>query len=293
MRFSVLIPTFKRPDVLRQTLENLVDCDPKPDEIVLIDADPAKSAQPLVEEFARIDGSPPIRYLSSEPGLAVQRNRGMKMAGGDVFVFLDDDVTVDRRLFAELATAYEEPTVVGATGRVIEPEPHRYGGANSWIRKVLPGGGDQGEFTRFGYPRYLRDLQAPRDVQHMLGCFMTARREAAEQVRFDEHLASYALAEDEDFSYRLSRLGRIRYIPEAVVTHEKLGYSSFDSRRFGRLVVVNRAYLFRKNFPQTRLARAQFALLVLMLLVHRVINREWRAAQGVLEGAARVWRPGR
>ena len=46
----------------------------------------------------------------------------------------------------------------------------------------------------------------------MPGCFMSARREAA-SVRFDEKLGAYALAEDEDFSYRLSRRGRLVYLP--------------------------------------------------------------------------------
>jgi hypothetical protein len=78
-----------------------------------------------------------------------------------------------------------------------------------------------------------------------------------------------------------------------VVLHRKLGFGSQDARTFGRLVVVNRAYLFRKNFRRTPLARAQFALLVAMLVGHRLANREWRGAQGLLEGAVQAWRSGR
>ena len=118
---------------------------------------------------------------------------------------------------------------------------------------------------------------------------MSARREAAAKVRFDEHLGGYALAEDEDFAYRVSRLGRILYEPDIVVEHRKLGFGTQDSRPFDRRVVVNRAYLFRKNFPQTPLARIQFFLLVLALIGHRVANREWRGARGLLDGAAAVW----
>jgi hypothetical protein len=55
-------------------------------------------------------------------------------------------------------------------------------------------------------------------------------------------------------------------------------------------VVVNRAYLFRKNFRRTPLARAQFALLVLMLLGHRILNRDWRGAAGLLRGTLDAWR---
>ena len=160
----------------------------------------------------------------------------------------------------------------------------------SRFRRWLPGGGEDGRFTRYGYPRYLSDPGQDRDVEFMRGCFMSARIGAARTVRFDEHMSGYALAEDEDFSYRLSQLGRIRYIANIVVEHRKLGFGSADERRFGRLVVVNRAYLFRKNFEQTPLARAQFVLLVAMLVGHRVVNREWRGAQGLLEGAAQVLR---
>ena len=69
-----------------------------------------------------------------------------------------------------------------------------------------------------------------------------------------------------------------------------MGYSSKDSREFGRLVVQNRWYLFRKNFRQTPLARLQFALLLALFVVHRVVNREWRGALGVVEGVGRILR---
>ena len=52
------------------------------------------------------------------------------------------------------------------------------------------------------------------------------------------------------------------------------------------MVIRNRSYIFRKNFPQTPAARAQFAWLVLVLVVHRLVNREWRGALGLVEGAA-------
>ena len=107
--------------------------------------------------------------------------------------------------------------------------------------------GEEGTFTRYGYPRYPQRGEQPRDIEFMRGCFMSARREAATKVRFDEQMAGYALGEDEDFSYRLSRLGRVHYEPGIVVEHRKLGFAAQDPRRFGRLVVVNRAYLFRKN----------------------------------------------
>lgn len=293
VRFSVVIPTLRRGPLLRMTLEGLLACDPRPAELIVIDADSERSAQEIVDELARRDGSWRLRYLTSAPGLAQQRNLGIDEATGDVIVFLDDDVQMSPDLLKRLGAAYADEAVLGATGRVVEPEDPRIGNPRSVLRRWLPGGGREGQFTRYGYPRYLQTLDQSRDVEYMLGCLMSARRTAAQQVRFDEDLGQYALAEDEDFSYRLSRLGRIRYVPEAVVHHRKVGYLSHDSRDFGRLVVRNRAYLFRKNFPQTPLARTQFGLFVAALVAHRLVNRKWRGAQGLIEGAVAVMRAAR
>ncbi len=288
MRFSVVIPTMRREEILGATLESLRLCDPCPDEVIVIDADPEGSSESVVAAFDQ-QVEPVVRYLRSVPSLTRQRNYGIDDASGEVIVFLDDDVTIQPDLFARLAEVYRDPSVVGATGRVIEPDSGRVGDRASPLRRLLLGGGREGTFTRYGYPRYLRTLDEPRDVEFMQGCFMSARYDAAARVRFDEHLGGYALAEDEDFSYRLSRLGRIRYLPEIHVEHRKLGFGSQDARPFGRRVIVNRAYLFRKNFPQTVLARAQFVLLVFALIGHRLVNREWRGARGLVDGAVAVW----
>lgn len=289
MRFSVVIPTMRREAILEATLESLQHCDPKPAEVIVIDADSEGSSELFVTAFDQ-QVEPAVRYLRTPPSLTRQRNIGIDDVTGDVIVFLDDDVFIKPDLFAQLEQAYADPTIVGVTGRVIEPHSGRRLGPASALRRLLPGGGREGTFTRYGYPRYLRDLHSPRDVEFMQGCFMSARTEAAAAVRFDEHLGGYALAEDEDFSYRLSRLGRIRYLPQLIVRHRKLGFGSADERRFGCLVVVNRAYLFRKNFRRTLLARAQFAMLIALLIGHRLINGEWRGAQGLLEGSYKVLR---
>jgi glycosyltransferase involved in cell wall biosynthesis/GT2 family glycosyltransferase len=290
VRFSVVIATKGRPDALRETLRSLGRCEPEPDELIVVDGDPEGSAGAPVRELDQCHDGPPARYVASEPGLTRQRNLGTSAATGDVIVFLDDDVEVSPGLFAALARAYRERDVVGATGFVVERSGRRLGDKASRLRRLLLGRRGEGTMTRFGYPRRLPESSAERDVEFMQGCLMSARRELVERVRFDERLTGYGLAEDEDFSYRLSRLGRIRYLPDATVVHKNTGFRTADQRSFNRTVVVNRAYLFRKNFERTPLARAQFAIFVLFLLAHRALNREWRGIVGIGEGALQAWK---
>jgi hypothetical protein len=41
---------------------------------------------------------------------------------------------------------------------------------------------------------------------------------------------------------------------------------------------------------RTPLARLQFAFLVLPQIAHRLVNREWAGALGLVEGAVLAWR---
>lgn len=289
---SVVIATKGRPDLLEDTLGSLSRCDALPAELIVVDGDEERTASPVVDRFREaLDGSRiAVSYVASEPGLARQRNIGIDRASGEVIVFADDDVSFDPGVFAALARAYDDPLVVGATGKVIEERIRRVGDTRSRLRRFLPGGGREGSLTRFGYPRRVQRVDEPQDVEYMLGSLMSARRTHAERLRFDERLTGYALAEDEDFSYRLSRLGRIRYVPDAVIEHHATGARASATREFNRTVVVHRAYLFRKNFVQTPLARLQFGMLVGVLICHRALNREWAGVRGLLEGSIEAWR---
>jgi glycosyltransferase involved in cell wall biosynthesis len=275
---SVIIPTRGRPEILAETLASVAALDPPPLEVLVVDGDPAGSARAVVAAH------PGIEHVPSPPGLTVQRNVGLDRARGDVVVFLDDDVTVSRRLLAPLLAAYDDAAVVGATGTIVEENRRRIGGKQSGLRRLLLGR-NEGRMTSFGYPRRLLDPARPADLEFMQGAFMSARTAVAREVRFDEALTGYALAEDEDFSYRLSRRGRVRHVPDAVLHHRNLGFRSAHSREFNRAVVVNRAYLFHKNFSPTPAARAQFAVFVGVLVAHRALNREWDGVRGLLEGA--------
>jgi glycosyltransferase involved in cell wall biosynthesis len=291
MRFSLIIATKGRPDSLRAALESAAATLPADGEAIVVDGDPAQSGRVVVEELRTRHPRLDVRYVLNEGGSAIQRNVGIDAARGDVVVFIDDDCTIEPGTFTALSAAYEDPTVVGVTGRIHRPpragivaEP------NSRLRWLILGAGQQGTMSSFGFRRPIIDVDEPRDVEYMPGPLMSARRDLAAEVRFDEQLTAYALGEDDDFSYRTSRGGRIRYEPAAAVQHHELGWKAMDRRALDRLRVVNRTYLFRKNFPQTLRAKAGFAGLLAILCMHRILNREWSGLRGLMEGMWQVRR---
>lgn len=288
----MVVATLGRPDVLARCLDSLLAHELAPHEIIVVDGDSERSAEPVV--LSRQGTAVPVRYLTSPRGLTRQRNRGVDAAQSQVVVFLDDDARLRSGALSELLGAYADPSVVGATGRVHEPASNRRLGKSSRLRLLL-GASREGTMTSFGYPRRLVHEDVSRDVEFMAGCFMSARTELAQTVRFDERLSGYGLAEDEDFGYRLSRKGRVRYVAEASVDHDNSGFGTRDQRAFGRTVVVNRAYLLQKNFSVTARTRSAFWLLVLALAAHRLANADPTGARGVLQGAREArasWRTG-
>jgi GT2 family glycosyltransferase len=291
VRFSLIIATKGRPEPLSAVLQSAGQGLPADGEVIVVDGDSERSAESVVSALGDRFPDVTMRYVASDPGASLQRNVGIDAANGDIVVFLDDDCTFEPGLFEALMTAYEDETVVGVTGRVEQPSQARLGSnPNSRLRRFVLGGGRQGSMSSFGFRRPIVDVEQARDVEFMPGPLMSARRDVAAAVRFDERLTAYSLGEDDDFSYRASRRGRIRYEPSAVVYHHALGWHSMDRRKMDRLQVVNRTYLFRKNFPQTLRARAGFAALLAILCVHRVLNREWSGLRGLVDGM-RLKRP--
>jgi succinoglycan biosynthesis protein ExoM len=90
---SVVIPSYRRPALLARALRVCLAQQGMDSsfEIVVVDNDPAGSAEATVAEIAA-DASVAIRYVNEKrPGISHARNTGVAAAVGRYLVFLDDD----------------------------------------------------------------------------------------------------------------------------------------------------------------------------------------------------------
>ncbi|RQS12354.1 glycosyltransferase [Burkholderia sp. Bp9002] len=128
---SVVVPTFRRPDLLARCLGALgaQQLDPAAYEIVVVDDDPDGSAWPVVEAFrAPTTCRPALRYLTAPAtqGPAAARNVGWRAARGTVIAFTDDDTIADPAWLRHGADALlAEPGAAAAAGRIDVPLPPR------------------------------------------------------------------------------------------------------------------------------------------------------------------------
>jgi len=200
LRASVVVPTYRRPELLERCLAALVaqDLDPHLYEIVVADDGAEARVRHLVARWgAKTGGAPLVRYVAvtGTRGPAGARNRGWEIASGEVIAFTDDD-TVPRTSWLTEGLKAMTPEVAAAAGRVEVPLPA---------------------------DRALTDYEL--DIANMCSAeFLTAncfvRRAALAAVGgFDERFTC-AWREDSDLQFRLLEAnGKVVAAPAAVVEH--------------------------------------------------------------------------
>ena len=113
---SVIFPTFNRCEVIRTTLEHLIAQDYPAELVEILVCDNSTDGTPEMVRSVASTSPVNVRLLSSNERLpAVKRNQGLREAGGDLVVFLNDDVWVDPRFLAEHAAshaAHRDPIAV-------------------------------------------------------------------------------------------------------------------------------------------------------------------------------------
>ncbi len=266
---SIVIPSYKRADLLRNCLAAVVQHAPPKTEIIVVDDASADRAISLASScFA---GVRTIR-LRRQSGFCVAANEGIRQSQGDIVELLNDDTEV-RQGWAEAAMAWFEQEDVGSVAPLVLCWPDG---------RVVDSAGDcyslGGVARKRGHGRPVQsgDLQARR-VFGASGAAGFFRRSALDDVGlFPECFGAYF--EDVDLAFRLQRAGwRTIFEPEAQVLHHVSSSYGHTSRRLVERQSHNEERVFWRNIPSDKLAEA--ILRHLAVLVGKALIR-W--AEGTL-----------
>ena len=116
---SIVIPSYRRPDGLARAIASVLAQEgvAATREIVVVDNDPERTAEPIVASFPRDAGAVPIRYVA-EPrrGISHARNTGVASAAGRWLAFVDDDLQVEPGWLAALLATLRQTGADAAVG---------------------------------------------------------------------------------------------------------------------------------------------------------------------------------
>lgn len=243
--FSVVVPTYDRPDSLRRSLDALAaqDFPLQGFEVVIVDDGGVCSPATTAAEYG--DRLTITVHSQANRGPAAARNAGARAARGDYVAFVDDDCCVAPSWLSAFDAAFRaNPGTCLLGGWTLNPHPdHVLPELSHVILEVLR----------------RRYLPAPGGIYFFGGCNLAARRDDFLRVGgFDER---FATAEDRELCDRwLHRGGRLVDVPSACVWNaDNLSFREFLVRyfRYGR--GAYRFHRLRRSRGSGRL-RPDFAL---------------------------------
>jgi glycosyltransferase involved in cell wall biosynthesis len=113
MKLSVIIPAHNEEAVIWDCIENCLNKDMKPFEIIVVNDGSINGTLKIMQAY-EAQGKIRIVNLAKGHSAAFSRNRGAEMATGDILLFIDADMMITTDNYVErILKAFENPKVVG------------------------------------------------------------------------------------------------------------------------------------------------------------------------------------
>ncbi|WP_263353003.1 glycosyltransferase family 2 protein [Acidicapsa acidisoli] len=265
-RISLVVATKDRPDDLRKLMESLRRLTIAPTEIVVVDAS-REPVEPVIAEFPELT----TRYLRHwPPSASAQRNAGIRACepSATLIGFVDDDTTFEPLAFANMLSFWRDaaPDILGAAFN-LRNYPRR-GSAilkHSVLAKQLGlYSARPGTVSLSGWQSMIGEIDETQFVDWIPSTAVIFRREVFSNNIFDEAFDSYSYLEDLDFTYSISRMGRLAVVANAGFSHFPSPGGRVSARQFGRFEVRNRIYFVRKH--RLSLSRCYLGLAIRLVM---------------------------
>ncbi|MTJ06471.1 hormogonium polysaccharide biosynthesis glycosyltransferase HpsN [Anabaena sp. UHCC 0204] len=217
---SVIIPTYKREQLLCDSIIDVLKQDYPNFEILVVDQ--TKTHEPETQTFLKeMAATGKIKLFNLDwASLPGARNYAIKRSAGEIILFIDDDVQLRPEFLTSHVNNYlENPEIGAVAGRVLDREKLATSGGKLEIEYLPPAAIDPALFL---YHLDLVHTIKPQQVLTARGCNMSFRQEVFTKynLRFDERFRGNAIREESDFCLQFRKTGyKIWYDPEAYLVH--------------------------------------------------------------------------
>ena len=206
---SIAIPTYRREQVLINTLTLLLAQSPRAAEILVIDQT-AEHTPAVTAQLQQWDQSGDIRWIRRAiPSIPAAMNAALRAAQHPLVLFLDDDLIPEPGLISGHLEFQQDESVWAVVGQVLQP-----GEVPTAVDCVR----DHGLRADL---RFAFFSVAATDLQNVMAGNLSVKRERAIACGgFDENFVGAAYRFETEFARRLiASGGRIRFQPASAIHH--------------------------------------------------------------------------
>lgn len=208
MKFSLIAPTFGRPEEVMEFLESLLEQNHQDFEVLIGDGTPGDTLRPVINRFENNDTYPLNIIYEEYLPVSDARNRAASEARGEYLIFLDSDCIIPTDYLNKVSKFLDETPLDAFGGPdVAHKEFSTLQKAISYsMTSMLTTGGIRGQKKHMGQ-------------FHPRGFNMGIRKEAFDSVN---GYSEFRCGEDIELSIRLIKAGfKVGLIPEAFVYHKR------------------------------------------------------------------------
>jgi glycosyltransferase involved in cell wall biosynthesis len=219
---SIVIPTYRREQVLADSIRDLLALPEPAAEIVVVDQ--TAQHESATETFLRErEAAGQLRLVRlAQPSITAAMNAGLVHASQPIVLFLDDDIRPDASLVAAHWRAHQSHRGVLVAGRVLQP----------W---------DRDDAQQVANGPFLFSSTGERWIDEFMGGNFSVERDGALAMGgFDENFVRVAYRFEAEFAHRWRASGRrVFFEPQALIHHLKAGAGG--TRTFGDHLTTWRA----------------------------------------------------
>ena len=213
---SVVIPTYRALDLLRNAIESVLQQTFDDFEIVLVDNNASVDTKKVAEEFRHLHPKKVRIVYESTPGVCSARNRGILESRGSYVALLDeDDLMLPDRLKHQYAVMKNHPelSLVTCHCNVLS-----YDG-ESILKKNVPVTGEWSEYCA----DLVQLIKSPLDQDQPSSFYLTMpstfffKKETAIHAGLFDTRMNPQYCEDDEFQIRMFEQGKFHMIPNPLI----------------------------------------------------------------------------
>tara|TARA_B100001175_G_C19403102_1_gene587300 strand:+ start:107 stop:1015 length:909 start_codon:yes stop_codon:yes gene_type:complete len=267
MKISIIIPTRNRPKLLKKTLNNLSKNNFFFMEIIVVDSS-NNNAFLDIKNFPFLRNK--IKIYKSKPSISIQRNIGLKKVNkkSDYVMFLDDDVNFKQDAFKNMHKFLIKNKLYAGIGfNLIINEKFFFEKIkkNKIFELFNVYNKNPGIVTSSGWHTKAINLNRNTEVEWLPTQAVIYKKKILKNFKFEELFGRYSYLEDLDFSYNISKIGKLIINYNAKYSSKNVVERNFFI--FGLKEIVNRYLFVKKN----KLNKVNFFFGTFFLLIKNII----------------------